>query len=183
MPPPQVRYRVPPDAAAAAESDNPVSVLLRGSESSPAARRQRTARQHPRTPAPLRADLAALLRVPALLIYLQVTDAAAFFARLAKLAGQEGFPAGRRQRRTPGHRRHIARPADPSWSPGALGSGIQSCASCGKALEVVRSLPLVPGVGCRVSYELLRRMVALDLVVSYQEEGNIRPLHPGSTIS
>jgi hypothetical protein len=172
-------YRVPADVAAAAEPDNPISVLVRGlNESAPFSAHAR----HILHPVPLRADLAALLRLPALLFYLQVTDTAVFFARLAKIAEQEAFPLAA------GSSESLAAagycPACRSkWSPGTPSSGIQRCACCGKALEVVRSLPLVSGVGCMVSYELLRRMVALDLVVSYQEEGNIRTLQPGSTIS
>ena len=117
-----------------------------------------------------------------MLFYLQVSHAAAFFSRLAKLARQEGFPvaAGSGE---PLPNAGYCPACSSRWSPGPLGSGIQSCTSCGKALEVVRSLPLVPGVGCRISYELMRRIVAIDLVTSYQEEGVIRPLRPGSTIS
>jgi len=172
-------YRTPADATTAAEPDNPISVLLRGlNESAPFGAHARDLLQ----PAPLCADLAALLRVPILLFYLQVTDTAAFFARLAKIAEQETFPL------VAGSGRPLATatccPACGSrWSPGARSSGMQRCASCGEALEVIRSLPLISGVGCMVSYELLRRMVALDLVVSYQEEGNIRPLQAGSTNS
>jgi len=172
-------YRVPADAAAAAKPDNPISALLRGlNESAPFT----THARHLLQPAPLRADLAALLRVPVLLFYLQVTDTAAFFARLAIIAEQEAFPlaAGSGESTARGG---YCPACGARCFPDALGSGIQRCASCGKALEVVRSLPLVSGAGCMVSYELLRRMVALDLVVSYQEEGNIRPLQPGSTIS
>lgn len=172
-------YRTPADAEAVAEPANPISVLLRGlNESAPFSAHARGLLQ----PAPLREDLDALLRVPILLFYLQVTDTAALFARLAKIAEQEAFPLAVDSGEPLAAAGHC--PACGSrWSPGARGSGIQRCTSCRKALEVVRSLPLVSGVACRVSYELLRRMVALDLVVSYQEEGNIRPLQPGSTIS
>jgi hypothetical protein len=133
-------------------------------------------------PAPLRGGLAALLRLPAMVFYLQVTDTALFFARLAKIAELEAFPLAA------GSGEPLATAAycpacGSRWSPRALSSGIQRCASCGKALEVVRSLPLVSGVGCMVSFELLRRMTDLDLVVSYQEEADIRPLRPGSSIS
>ena len=183
-------FQFPPDAAAATQTGSPVAVLLRGlaeSASFAAAAGQgepHKAVKDPRTPktaALLRVELEALLRVPALLIYLQLSHAAAFFSRLAKLARQEGFPlaAGSGE---PLPTAGYCPACDSKWSPAALGSGIQSCASCGKALEVVRSLPLIPGVGCRISYELLRRIVAIDLVVSYQEEGFIRPLRPGSTI-
>jgi len=184
-------FQIPLDAAAAAEIRTPVAVLLQGlceSSGIAAAARQvesPTAVHHHRTPegaALLRGDLEALLRVPALLFYLQVSHAAAFFSRMAKLARQEGFPlaAGSAE---PLPTAGYCPACGSKWAPGALGSGIQTCASCGKALEVLRSLPLVPGVGCRISYELLRRIVAIDLVVSYQEEGDIRPLRPGSTIS
>ena len=39
---------------------------------------------------------------------------------------------------------------------------------------------MVSGVSALVSYELLRRMTALELVISYQEEGKIVPLEPRS---
>jgi hypothetical protein len=172
-------FQIPPNAAAAAEPGSPVAVLLRGLHESAAF----AAGARPLLEAaPLRADLAALLCVPALLFYLQVSHAAAFFSRLAMLARQGAFPlaAGSGE---PLPTAGYCPACGSKWSPGPLGSGIQSCASCGQALEVVRSLPLVPGVGCRISYELLRRIVAIDLVVSYQEEGFIRPLRPGSTIS
>jgi hypothetical protein len=141
-------YRTHAESAEAAAPCDPICTLMRGlSEPAPGAQALEII-----DPVPLQADLAALLRVPVMSFYLQVTDMAAFFARLAKIARQESFPLA-----------------------------AESCPACGEALEVVRALPLVSGVGCTVSYELLRRMVALDLVVSYQEEAAIRTMQPGST--
>jgi len=152
--------------------DNPLSALVRGlAESAHLAAHARC--QFPLNP--LREDLSALLRVPLLLFYLQVTDTAAFFAGLEKMASLESFPlvAGGSESRAAA----ASCPACGSrLAPHPHSAQILRCGTCRQALEIVRALPMVSGVQGIVSYEMLRRMVAMDLVVSYQEEGNIRPL-------
>jgi hypothetical protein len=120
-------------------------------------------------PAALRKDLAALLRMPVMLFYVSLSNREAFFGRLAEVAARESFPLI-----TAGEQAQASRcPSCRSALPPLRQAQVLKCGSCGVLLENVRALPMVPGVAAMVSFELLRRMVDLDLVTSYQEEGKI----------
>jgi predicted RNA-binding Zn-ribbon protein involved in translation (DUF1610 family) len=165
------QFRVPALAGTASAPADPVTAMLRGLADAPVALDRARRELHP---AALRNDLAALLRMPAMLFYVSISDQEAFFERLAQIAAREAFPLI--MARDQGLKAQARCPSCGSaLTPQRQGQVLQ-CGSCGMRLENVRSLPLVPGAAAAVSYELLRRMVALDLVVSYQEEGKIVPL-------
>jgi len=168
----------PPGPASAKAPDSPVSVLVLGL-TIPATSSRGAGLELPLEP--LGHDLAALLRAPVLLFYLQVSDRDRFLRELAAIARRDGFPL-------------LPAATDPAAGPPpcpACGSALPpdhpgrslQCGTCGIRLERARPLPLVPGVTATVSFEMLRRLVALDLVTQYQEEGTIIPLQPGSPMS
>ena len=128
----------------------------------------------------LRKDLATLLRLPVLLFYLSISNREAFFARLAEIAARDGFPlvTGEGRPQASGIPCRSCGSALPSPQQGQA----LKCTMCGQSYESVRALPMVSGVVALVSFEMLRRIVALELVDSYQEEGKIVPLRHGSKI-
>ncbi len=164
-------FRAPAAAAASSGPADPVTTMVQGlgqaADGHASLRRELPL-------GTLRQDLSALLRVPALFFYVSISDREAFFTRLAGIAASEGFPliagegSGARCRSC-GSVLLAAQPGRPL-----------KCSTCGQAHESVRALPMVSGVTALVSFELLRRIVALDLVESYQEEGKIVPLGHGS---
>ena len=153
------------------EAADPVGTMIRGlcevPDSAAALRRVFP-------PATLQNDLAMLLRRPALLYYLSITDREAFFARLAGIARKDSFPLVTGEGQVQGSGSSC--PACGSALPPPRQGEALKCGSCGLAIESVRTLPVVSGVVALVSFEMLRRIVALDLVDSYQEEGKIVPL-------
>jgi hypothetical protein len=162
-------FRVSPTATVHKEQEDPVSAMVRGlGESSLFIAREGKELALDK----LREDLAALLRVPTLLFYFQISDRTAFFTNLEQMAKKFDFPVVTGGGESiPGNC-----PVCGSNLPPGRHRRILKCGACGRALEMVRLLPLVSGIAATVSYEMLRRMVALDQVASYQEEGNIRPL-------
>jgi len=165
------RFLAPSIAGASRGPSDPVAEMVRGLIDVPmsvsALRRELPMET-------LRNDLAALLRTPVVLFYVSLSDQKAFFGRLAEIAARDGFPliTGEGQAQGSRARCHSCGTALPAPQQGKP----LQCGSCGMAFESVRALPMVPGVVALVSYEMLRRMVALDLVVSYQEEGKVVPL-------
>jgi len=162
-------FRVSPITTVHKELEDPVSAMVRGlGESSLFAARE--GKELPLDK--LREDLAALLRVPTLLFYFQISDRTAFFTSLEQMAKKFDFPVVTEGGGSiPGHC-----PVCGSNLPPGPHRRILRCGACGRPLEIIRPLPLVSGIAATVSYEMLRQMVALDQVFSYQEEGNIRPL-------
>ncbi len=165
-------YRVPEHAVFDARAADPVSVLIRGLTGSPALESA-----HPLGvlhPESLRADLGRLLRIPLLRFYLQVAKREAFCTLLKGIAQHGGFPVSGTLRGLPdacpacGHR--LAFDA----------GGAPQCPACSQTLETFLTLPMVPGVRALVSYEMLRQVLELNLVETYQEESEIRPLRPES---
>jgi len=129
----------------------------------------------------LRGDLVALLRTPALHFHITVSDRAAFSTAVEEIAGAEGFPLVQQQGPGQGGKKSCAFCRSPlaTMQPGQ----ILKCGSCMQALESIRWLPMVPAVAADVSFDLLRRLVSLEVVRSYQQEGKIVLLENGSGIS
>jgi predicted RNA-binding Zn-ribbon protein involved in translation (DUF1610 family) len=145
---------------------DPVDVLLNGlAEISAAAAQARAFLSTDN----LREDLKKLLRIPALIYYLQIKDARAFIAALKEIARKKKFKLA--------HGSDPMRLACPAC--GSLLARPQGrtfiCPDCSKMAEVVFPLPMVNGFGASVSYDLLRELVALGNVITYQEESEIAP--------
>lgn len=125
-------------------------------------------------PETLRADLAALLRLPRLRFYLGVTDLQAFGSLVERIARREGFSLA-------GTLSPLTDSCPGCGNPLALDSDtVERCPLCGRAVEMFVTLPLISGVRGLVSYEMLRRVLESNLVETYQEESDIRPLRQGS---
>jgi hypothetical protein len=117
-------------------------------------------------------ELSALLRWPALLFYVQVSDVSLFFGELEKLAGREKFTL--RIAKETGQNSPGFCPACGGALPPGAPSRILQCSACGRAIESIRALSMVSGVAATISYEMLFVLLASSQVVSYQEEGDIR---------
>lgn len=147
-----------------AASDDPVMTMARGLRG-PQTLAQ--GRRNELPPEPLFQDLAALLRTPLLRFYLQVRGAESFREELESAARDGRFALAVAARAS-----EAACPAcGRRLEPGAAGPA--RCAACGRSYETVAWLPLGGGVAASVSYEFLRRLVALQSVAAYQEESRI----------
>lgn len=166
------RYRFAHLEATGNDPSDPVSTMIRGLSCAPqpAAGIQG---EHPLWR--LREDLQRILRVPALLFYLQVADRAAFYIKLNEVARKGSFPLAAGWKGSGMSCPSCTGAIMPDKDQGAF-----RCIQCGLYCESIRPLPMVPGVVATVSYDMLREVVALDLVETYQEEGEIRPLVSGS---
>jgi hypothetical protein len=112
-------------------------------------------------------DIRNLLRYPALSFYLQVSELNAFFAALADMAVRQAF---RLATQLPGA------PAACSWCSYPMARDALfplKCAACNCYVEAVLSVPMIPAVHAFVSYEMLRNLVALPFIETYQEESEI----------
>ena len=164
----------PPAPAPARAPDSPLALLLLGlTVTGPRAHGARF--ELPLEP--LRKEVAALLRVPVLLFYLQVSDRELFFRELEAIARRDAFPLWPVTAEDGGTPLPCPACGAP-MPPDRAGISVR-CPACRAGIERVRSLPMVPGAAATVSYEFLRRMVALPLVTQYQEEGTIQPLQTG----
>jgi len=162
-----------PSAEIAAASD-PVSTLVRGLHEASILSGE-TRGELPLDA--LESDLTSLLRIPIMVCYLSIADRERFFADVKRMAGSQGLPLVALEE-MPEHGR-VACPKCGWQLLPARHATILQCGKCAKQFEFVRSLPMVSAVAALVSYEILRRMVALDVVNSYQEEGKIVPLEFG----
>lgn len=116
-------------------------------------------------------DLTKLLREPALRVYVQATDRHRLLSLVRDLAAQGG---------------HVVAIVDDQTAPACprcnapLQRGDEAaalvCPWCRKALETLDVLPMSAAVGGVLSFDFLQRIVGLDLVATYQESGDIRPI-------
>lgn len=160
------RYRYAGIEKAAA--DDPVMTMARGLRGPQTMAHERRAE----LPAePLLEDLGALLRTPLLRFYLQVHETKRFRAELESTARAGRFALAVAARASeaacPACGRRLERDR----------SGPARCPSCGRTYETVAWLPLGSGIAASVSYEFLRRLVALESVAAYQEESRIVHAH------
>jgi hypothetical protein len=152
----------------------PVSALIHGLQEAPPMRGQT------RYELPLRSlesDLTALLRVPMMSYYLAIADRKRFFTEVKRMAANGGFPLVALEE-MPEHGRVACLNCGYQLLPASHVTTLQ-CAQCKRHFELVRSLPMISAVAALVSFEMLRRMVALDEINSYQEEGKIVALEFG----
>jgi hypothetical protein len=160
-----------PASRPGAEIEDPVSTMMQGLAGPQALARK---------PCPelaadrLFKDLSMLLRTPLLRFYLQVADPRTFQSNLQEMAGREGFPLAFGLRESelvcPSCRAPLSRGAR---------SLPARCIRCKQTYETATLLPMVSGAAASISYEMLRRMVGLESVLSYQEEGEILPASKG----
>ncbi len=159
------RYRFAGVEKAAA--DDPVMTMARGLRGPQALAHEPRAEL---APEPLLEDLAALLRIPLLRFYLQIREAERFRADLEATARQGRFALA------------VGRPVSGAVCPQCgrrlahEPPGPVRCPSCGRPYETVDWLPLGGAVAASISYEFLRRLVALESVSAYQEESRIVPV-------
>jgi hypothetical protein len=162
-------------AIAGTESSDPVSAMIQGLEApslhSPDLRRQIPLEM-------LQEDIMGLLRMPALRFYIAISDRHAFFGRLDEIVKKGAFPLVKAESATAGGKAQC--PFCHSQFQLESHSRLSQCGACWRPLECVRSMPMVSAVVATVSYEMLRRIVSMDLVESYQAEGKIVPLGNGS---
>jgi ribosomal protein L37AE/L43A len=170
-----ISFRVSMPSAEGATVSDPVSTLVRGLHEA-AHLSGETRRELPLNA--LTSQLISLLRVPIMVYYLAIADRKRFFNDAKRMAGSRGLPLVALEEMP--EKGRVGCPQCQSQLLPARYATILQCGKCGQQFEFVRSLPMVAAVAALVSYEMLRGMVALDVVVSYQEEGKIVPLEFGS---
>jgi ribosomal protein L37AE/L43A len=167
--------RVSMPSSEVAVAADPVSTLVRGLHGAPILSGETRSEL---ALGALESDLTSLLRIPIMVYYLAIADRKRFFTDVKRMAGSQGLPLVALEEMPENGR--VACPKCGWQLLPARQATILKCGKCMKQFEFVRSLPMVPAVAALVSYEMLRRMVALDVVNSYQEEGKIVPLEFGS---
>jgi hypothetical protein len=160
-------FRVPASDPAAAEPATPASALIQGLREAESFAPENAGEL---IPARLLDDVSALLRVPALVFYLQFSDRALFFATLGDVASRNGF----RLAKSSGSQMICPTCGSPLIRGGSPPAA--RCNSCSRSVETVMPLPMVHGAVASVSYEMLRHAVAMNVVETYQEESEIRPM-------
>lgn len=150
------------------QSDSPVAVLRRGL-AGPAT--QSTDARIELSAETIDADLARLLREPVLRLYLQAMDRRSLLTAVGNLSVQGGFTVAVAERdETP----ECPRCGAPLQR--ADGQSPFVCARCQKSVETLDILPMSAAIVGIVSFDFLRALVGLDVVTTYQESGDIRPV-------
>ena len=155
------------DEAAGGQSANPAALMTQVLEAAGGGMPGET----------LRKDVEELLRFPALSFYLQVSNRKAFFTALREVAANNAFRLATRSKDSRIVCSVCRNPVLPE-----TGFPVR-CLVCNRAIEAVSPLPMVPAVAAFVSYEMLRQMVAIDTVETYQEESEIKPVIAGEDLN
>jgi LSD1 subclass zinc finger protein len=163
--------RLPPVDAEAIDPADPISILLSGLRG-PMAHAGGSRIQLSR-PLLVR-DLSRMLRFPIMRFYLQLSDRERFFCMLEEIAEEHDFSLVCGARCAEVNCPICRSPLE------ADDGGTVRCAACGQTFEFFTPLPMMPAVSATISYDMLRKAVALESVECYQEEGGMETLDPGS---
>jgi hypothetical protein len=160
-------YRLSGPEAQDGQNATPVSTMMRGLRE---AASLATELRGELDAARVREGVTSLLRLPALMFYLQVSDYDRFFAKASAAAEKNGFLLARSSAGL-----KMVCPSCGGALPQNATRGAGKCTFCGKEIEVIRPLVMVQGAAATVSYDMLRLLTEMTLVETYQEESEIEP--------